>query len=163
MSRLRLCLFASIALTAALAAPSVKTFKGAWFDIQYPASFKAVPRDRAATGHSQGVACDGASFLSSDGQVEFYVYSPQWRGQSQWLVKGSGEKAAGRSTQSGKVASITYLTFTGPGYTRAYADYKSPASETRWGFGIKYKSQSAYNTYRPLYLKFRQSLRQYAD
>ncbi|MGE5532662.1 MAG: hypothetical protein ACM3VW_11160, partial [Bacteroidota bacterium] len=115
------------------------------------------------SGGGDGHACDGASFLSPDGQVEFYVYSPQWRGQSQWLFKRQGEKAGTKSTQSSKTTSITYMTFTGPGYTRAYADYKSTDGSTRWGLGIKYKSQAAYNAYRPLYLKFKQSLKQYAD
>lgn len=160
-----------LCLTAACAAPikvptkGLTTFKGAWFDIKYPIGFRPVLRDRAATGggYDGHAACDGASFLSPDGLVEFYVYSPQWGGQSQWLFKRQGEKAGAKSTQSSKTTSITYLTFTGPGYTRAYADYKSTDGSTRWGFGIKYKSQSAYKAYRPLYLKFKQSLKQYAD
>ena len=158
---------AVLTLTAAFAAPihvpnkGFAAFKGAWFSIKYPVGFKAILRDRGAT--TTGNACDGASFVSPDGLVEFYVYSPQWRGQSQWLFKRSGERAGPRSTQSGKLAHITYLTFTGPGYTRAYVDYQSPDGATRWGFGIKYKSQAAYNAYRPLYLKFKQSLEQYAD
>lgn len=152
MLRLPLPILALLALTAAVAAPEcLTTFKGEWFAVRYPASFKAVPSDNAA------------SFLSPDGQAEFYVYSPQWRGQSPWLFKRAGEKAAGKSTQSGKTNSVTYLTFRAPGYTRAYADYQSHDGTTRWGLGIKYKSQSAYNTYRPLYLKFKQSLKQYAD
>lgn len=158
-----LCLTAAVAAPIHVANKGFTTFKGAWFDIQYPIGFKAVPRDAARTGHASGVACDGVSFLSPDGLVEFYVYSPQWAGQSQWLFKRSGEKAAGKSTEAGKSANITYLTFTAPGYTRAYADYKPRDGSTRWGFGIKYKSQAAYNAYRPLYLKFKQSLKQYAD
>jgi hypothetical protein len=173
MTRSRLCLplLLALCLTAAFAG-SIKvptkgltTFKGAWFDIKYPIGFKPVLRDRPASGgdYNGRHSCDGASFLSPDGLVEFYVYSPQWGGQSQWLFKRQGEKAGSRSTEKGKTANITYLTFTAPTYTRAYADYQSQEGNVRWGFGIKYKSQSAYTAYRPLYLKFKQSLKQYAD
>jgi hypothetical protein len=160
---LLVCLSAAKAAPIKVAARGLTTFRGAWFDIKYPIGFKPVVRDRPLSGSGDAGSCDGASFLSPDGLVEFYVYSPQWRGQSQWLFKRQGEKRVAQSTQPGKTTSITYMTFTGPGYTRTYADYKSNDGATRWGLGIKYKSQAAYNAYRPLYLKFKQSLKQYAD
>jgi hypothetical protein len=57
---------------------------------------------------------------------------------------------------------ITYVTRQGPGYARSYADHRQYES-VRWVFGYKYASEAARKAYQPLYLKFLQSLQQFAD
>jgi hypothetical protein len=166
--RLRLCLLLAVALclTAAHADPikipnqGLKTYKGAWFDVQYPLGFKVVPRQKSAT-NAEGY--DAVSFLSADGLVEFYVYSPQWSGTSDWTKRRSGEKLTSKSTEQAGDQTITYVTFKGPGYTRSYADYRQPQYNVRWVFGYRYKHSAAYHAYRNLYLQFKQSLKQFAD
>jgi len=99
--------------SAAQSNGSFLSFRGAWFDITYPAGFQVVPRD--APQSTPGPEPDGVSFVSPDGAVEFYVYSPQWQGESMWLKPGAGEVVASRSSQKAKSANIDYLTFHGPG------------------------------------------------
>lgn len=138
------------------------TFKGAWFDIKYPVGFKTVIREPAATGGGEGKACDGVSFLSPDGLVEFYIYSPQWGGNPQWILRREGEKQTSYRVQREGDKTVTYVTRQGPGYTRSYADYRQYET-VRWVFGYQYASEAARKAYNPLYLKFKQSLQQYAD
>lgn len=54
------------------------TYKGAWFDIEYPASFKVENSLKSSTS-SEGF--DSAFFTSPDGKVQFYIFSPQWSGK----------------------------------------------------------------------------------
>lgn len=138
------------------------TFKGSWFDIKYPIGFKTVIREPAATGGGDGVACDGVSFISPDGLVEFYIYSPQWSGSPKWILRREGEKQTAYSVKKQGDKTVTYVTRKGPGYMRSYADYRQYES-VRWVFGYKYASEAARKAYSPLYLKFKQSLKQYAD
>jgi len=145
--------------TGLAGAKSVKAYKGAWFDIKYPASFQVKPQQKSAS--AQGY--DAVSFLSPDGLVEFYVYSPQWSGEPEWIHRRPGETQTGYSQERAGDKIITYITRKGPGYTRSYADIRQPQLNTRWVFGYRYKNQAAYKQYRPQYMRFKQSLKQYAD
>ncbi len=142
-------------------ASSWKTFKGAWFDINYPGDFKVVPGQKSSS--TDGV--DAASFVSPDGRVEFHVFSPQWTGSPQWTLLQPGEKVVGRSEEMKDGKRVEWVTIAGPGgkYKRSYADTTNETENTRRVFGIKYPNKSAYDAYRDLYLKFKESLQQYAD
>jgi hypothetical protein len=142
-------------------ASSWKTFKGAWFDVEYPSDFKVVPGQRSST--TDGV--DAASFVSPDGRVEFHVFSPQWTGSPQWILLKSGEKVVERSEEMKDGKRVEWVTIAGPGgtYKRSYAETTNEIENTRRVFGIKYANQAAYDSYRDLYLKFKESLKQYAD
>ncbi len=135
-------------------------FKGQWFDVKYPPGFKVVGRDRNTTGKY-----DGVSFLSPDSQVEFYVYSPRFQGDSWWMTKRSGETLGGQSTETGSKYTIKYGTFKGPKgkYSRSYAAYTNKSDDSQHVFGYRYNSQAAYNKYKSKYLTFKGSLVQYAD
>ncbi len=141
--------------------PGWLPYRGAWFKIDHPASFTVVNRERSASG--QGY--EAASFVSPDGLVEFYVFSPQWRGESQWVKPRAGEREIARSVENNGDRTATYVTYAGPGgaYERAYVEMRDAMSNTNWFFGIQYKSKSAYDRYRSLYLQFKASLVQYAD
>jgi hypothetical protein len=146
-------------------APVWKTFKGAWFDVKYPPSFKVVPR-QASSSQAGKNQYDAVSFISPDGKCEFYVFSPQWNGSPNWIKLLTGEKMTSKSTQSIKGGiSVAFVGIRGPGgkYFRDYADTLNKTLNTRKVFGIKYTSKSVYNAYRPQYLKFKSSLTQYAD
>lgn len=156
-----LCLFAfAVTAVAGDSARSWPKHKGQWFDIKYPPGFKVTPRDVDAYGHH-----DGASFVSLDGQVEFYVYSPRFQGDSWWMKRRSGETLGGLSTEQSAKFTVRYGTFRGPRgkYSRSYADVTNKTDGSRHVFGIRYNSQTAYQKYRPRYLVFKGSLVQYAD
>jgi hypothetical protein len=159
MRTIRWIILAVFLCAAVAGAESFKTYEGAWFDIRYPASFTVKPQQQCASGEGY----DAVSFLSPDGLVEFYVYSPQWSGEPQWIHRRPGEQQASYSRQTVRSRTITYVTRKGPGYLRSYADTRDAMCNTRWVLGYQYQNQAAYNKYRPLYLKFKQSLRQYAD
>lgn len=160
-----LALLAAVTVTVASADPipvpnrGLKTYKGAWFDIKYPLGFKALPRQKSASGPGW----DAVSFISPDNRVEFYIYSPQWSGEADWLQVRPGEKETSRSTEKLGDKVITYVTYKAPTFTRSYAEYRQPDYNTRWIFGYKYLDSASYHAYRDLYLKFKQSLKQYAD
>ncbi len=50
-------------------APKLATYKGAYFEIKYPADFKARPLNAAKPAESSA-----AVFTSSDGAMEFYIF-----------------------------------------------------------------------------------------
>jgi hypothetical protein len=158
------------ALAATIKVPNRgwKTYRGAWFTIKYPIGFTTKVREAGAS--QKGGQPDGVSFLSPDGQVEFYIYSPQWAGDPAWIKLGSGETERSRKVvTSGKDITthktFTYVTILGPGrhYERSYVDIRQPDQKTRWVFGYKYRSTEAYKAYLPHYLKFKASLQQFAD
>lgn len=144
-----------------VAAPAAtfSTYKGAWFEIRYPSNFTVKPQQESSSGEGY----DAVSFVSPDDLVEFYVFSPQWSGEPQWIKRREGEKQTSwkQERQGDKV--ITYVTRQGNGYLRSYADIKDTVSNTRWTFGFRYRDQAIYKQYRPVYVVFRQSLKQFAD
>ncbi len=138
------------------------TYEGAWFDVKYPKGFKVVPRQKSSTYEGR---YDAVSFVSPDGNAEFYVFSPQWSGTPAWIALAKGERIVSRSTQSSATRKVDFVEVKGPGakYYRAWADTQSKVSNTRHTFGFKYSSKAAYNQYRARYLLFKASLNQYAD
>src|ERR1051325_6798670 len=76
--------FALLASVSCAAPPNSdwKMYSGAWFDISFPPTFKAMPLQRSAT-HIRGY--DSAKFVSPSGDIEFYVYSPPSGGRASAL------------------------------------------------------------------------------
>lgn len=158
---LLLALLAGAALAGpAKPGPGWKLYKGAWFDVYYPSVFKVVPREPGAANRP-----DGASFLSPDGKVEFYVFSPQWSGNPTWHQKRPGEKCVSYRQQKKGTRTVTWVTYrAGDGsYERALEDLADATLNCRRIVAFRYRNQSAYRAYRPQYLKFKASLVQYAD
>lgn len=141
--------------------PGWLPFRGAWFMIEYPAAFTVTPREPSATAERH----EAASFISPDGLVEFYVFMPQWRGQSEWVRLRPGEREIARTVDRSAERTATHVTYAGPqrSYERAWMEVRDSMSDTNWYFGFKYRDNSAYDKYRPMYLQFRNSLVQYAD
>jgi hypothetical protein len=137
------------------------TYKGAWFEVRYPSTFKVRP---SLPGSSESIF-DSVFFTAPDGNAEFYVFSPQWNGDpSDIQIKGNEVLVSKTSDNRGKVT-VRRVTVKARdhSYTRSFEDTEDSATNTRKVFGIKYRDQSAYDRYRQTYLTFKQSLRQFAD
>jgi hypothetical protein len=144
------------------------TYKGAWFAIEYPQDFKVKPGQKSATST---VGYDSVFFISPGNTVEFYVFSPQWRGQAREAdidIDPQREDLIERdiAEQTDPMGMVkTVRTFTvkakDNSYVRAIRD--ETTDTTRLVFGIKYKSKEFYNKYYNDYLTFKKSLKQFAD
>lgn len=151
-----------------------KDFSGTWFRVSYPADFTAMSDSNN----------DGATFASSDGLVEFYVYSPMWYGDTSYTELKSNEEVVSDESVTEQTVinpSVTNTTITrratyrakDGSYLRSFVSIKDQVFDTpdQYGrdavlhhvFGIKYKHQAAYNKYLSQYLDFKKSLMQFAD
>lgn len=143
------------------------TYRGPWFDIDYPASFRPAGYDHApgSTDYDR----DGMRFVSPDGRVEFFAYSPQWSGDAAWATVWPGERIVDRSTGtegSGFDAKqLTWVTVAGPedAYRRSWLQIHQAELNVKYFFGIRFSDQTAYDRSKDAYAGFRQSLVQYAD
>lgn len=153
---------ASILIDSAPAAAQKgwRTYKGAYFDIKYPAGFKA----RASLRSDENP--DSAFFTAPDGSVEFYVYSPIWNGEPTDIeINEAKEDYVSQDTQTNagiKIRRVTIRAKDGS-YLRSFEDKENTNTNNRTVFGIKYRNQAAYNKYRQAYLTFKKSIRQFAD
>jgi hypothetical protein len=144
------------------------TYKGAWFEIKYPAGFKVKPGQKSATSTA---GYDSAYFASPDNNVVFYVFSPQWQGKlrgadieinpdSEELVE---QQVTTEKDQAGLPTKIRVAVIKARdnSYLRAFRD--ATTDTTRLIFGIKYKNKEFYNKYYNDYIFFKKSLQQFAD
>ena len=137
------------------------TFKGAWFQIQYPSNF-------IATGSMKSLTADGfdsAVFTSPNKQVEFYVFSPQWEGEANDIKLQGQEKLINTKTQISGDTEITWWTITSPNgtYQRSYVQKTHKIFHTTCIFGIMYKNAKAFDLYKKEYANFKNSLQPFAD
>jgi hypothetical protein len=139
------------------------TFKGAYFEVNYPPGFKA--RKSLPSNSFEG-QYDSAFFTAPDGSVEFYVFSPLWNGRPddierkpdmEDVVSENVEQRGGVKTRR-----VTLKAKDGT-YLRSFEDTKNTETNNRTVFGIKYRDRNAYNKYRRQYLIFKNSLRQFSD
>ena len=138
-------------------------YKGAWFDIKYPGDF-TVRSSIKSPSASEGY--DSAFFSSDDGSVEFYVYSPQWTGIPVDIeLKPDTEEYAAQKEEkrNGRIVRFVTIKAKDNAYLRSFVDTKNTGLNTRLVFGIKYRSQKDYDRNKEIYLKFKGSLKQYAD
>lgn len=156
----------------AMSEPSSKTivFNGSWFSVSYPDNFKASPLSpKQKMDNYAYVETDEATFVSPDGTVEFFVYSPQWSGDPKsYLEPMKNERIESDKTEAGKSDDayspthhwVTFVDKEGK-YTRSFHSRKSEV--THLVFGIKYASVKHYERYKAAYTAFKKSLMQYAD
>lgn len=137
-----------------------RTYKGAYFDIKYPAGFRA----RASLRSDENP--DSAFFTAPDGSVEFYVFSPIWNGEPRDIeINEATEDYVSQDTQTNAGIKIRRVTIRAKdaSYLRSFEDTENTNTNNRTVFGIKYRNQAAYDRYRQTYLTFKKSIRQYAD
>jgi hypothetical protein len=139
-----------------------RTYRGAWFEIWSPPGFTVTPSLKSATS-SQGY--DSAFFRSTDGSVEFYVFSPQWNGDPSDIAVTTEETVVASDTKESASTVVTWYTVQAKDgtYTRTYQDSKAKDGTTRWVIGVKYTSQRAFDGNRNTYRRFKESLTQFAD
>ena len=142
------------------------TYKGAWFEIKYPSGFTVKPAGKSTTNL---VGYDSVYFISPNNNVEFYVFSPQWKGEAkeieinpniERLIDQNIVKEKNKMGQS-KTIRMFIAEAKDNSYFRAVRD--ETTDDTRLIFGIKYKNKEMYNKYYNEYILFKKSLRQFAD
>lgn len=136
-------------------------FRGAWFDIMYPAEFFPKIIQKPVPGKDKA---DAVIFSSPDKLVEFYIYSPQWGGFAPGIeINPTTERLDSEKSRKSKDGIITWFTISSRkgDYIRSYQEFKSDS--VHWVVGIKYKDKNSYNQYIKQYLFFKKSLKQYAD
>ena len=141
---------------------SYKKYKGAWFDIEYPSTFKVGNSLKSATNVD---GFDSATFTSPDGKVQFYVFSPQWSGEAiDILLKPSEIQLESSSKiQNGLQIKRWTVKARNGSYFRSYEATSETESNINKVFGIKYGSKEDLDMYKESYLHFKNSLQQYAD
>jgi len=139
------------------------TYKGAWFTIDYPKSFKVNP-----SISYDDTSYDSIFFSSVDNDVTFYICSPLWSItcddiKLDTLLETKGEVKTIKNTKSGPSNTVYFYTITAKdgSYLRSYQE--SVQESTRWIIGIKYKNEDALKKYRMQYLHFKNSLLQFSD
>ena len=144
------------------AALSYKKYKGAWFEVEYPFSFKAENSQKSSTSIE---GFDSAVFTSADGSVQFYIFSPQWSGEAKDIALKPNEIKADSSSQilNGLTVKRWTIQAKDGSYFRSYESTSETESKINKIFGIKYSSQKELDRYRQAYLHFKNSLQQYAD
>ena len=140
-----------------------RQYEGAWFTIKYPSDF-TVRHSMRSISSAEGF--DSAFFISPDGLVEFYVFSPQSDGrpsdieirpQSEFLIDSDIREFKDKTE-------ILYTIAAKDGsYKRSYREVKQYGGSVNWVLGIKYTSQRAYQKYQQAYVRFKKSLNQFAD
>lgn len=155
-------------ISAPFLSGKVTQYNGSWFSIAYPEEF--TPSPTTPVDHYdqyEFVETDEARFVSADGEVEFFVYSPQWGGDpGDYLEVAEGEEVESDKTEAEEVMPTNIhrwctLKSKDGAYTRAF--YSKKTETTHLVFGIRYKSQEVYEQYKEAYIAFKKSLEQYAD
>lgn len=132
-----------------------RMYSGPLFDVMIPPDF--TPQNVAEE--------DGMTFVESDAEVTFYVFSPMFNGEPRWSEKQENEREEVRKVErSGRsvIRRFTYIDINGE-YRRSFEDIEDTVYNWRRVFGIRYTSPEALNKHHRSYKKFKQSLIQYAD
>ncbi len=139
-----------------------KKFSGAWFDVEYPSTFKG---ENSLKSYTNSEGFDSAVFTSPDGKVQFYVFSPQWSGEPTDIKVKPGEHIFENSEEekNGLLVKRWTVKANDGSYSRSYEETSEDVSHTNKVFGIKYASESDLENYRDEYLHFKNSLIQYGD
>ncbi len=137
-------------------------YKGAWFEIEYPKNFTVKPSIPSSTPDM----FDSVFFISPDKKVKFYVFSPQWSGDATDIslnAKTEIEKDVKTETKNGmKHKWYTYESKDGT-KLRSYQETTNEEGTTKLIIGIEYADRDSYKKYKDDYLKFKKSIKQFAD
>ncbi len=147
---------------AATTAADTKKYRGAWFEVQHPADF-TIQNSLQSSGMPHEF--DSAFFVSPDKKVRFYIFSPQWAGETPDIAAKSDETEKTEKSEKSNGFSKRWFTITpkNKGFTRSYVETTNEDATIRWVIGIEYADKKSYNKYQSAYLKFKKSLKQFAD
>lgn len=137
----------------------VRSYRGAWFEIQYPASFRVIP-----SLQSRGMPdeFDSVFFESTDKSVRFYVFSPRWAGETPDIALKDMQETYHLDKRENKDGFRQVWYTIRPkksGRTRSYLETTNKEGTIRRVVGIEYTDRKAYEKYLPLYNGFMGSLR----
>lgn len=137
-------------------------FEGAWFEVAYPADFTVRPSLESSSAEGY----DSVFFDSPDGEVSFYVHSPQWGGEPGDIALDPATETVADSTATteGPVTTtrITIRALDGS-WERSYVTEADERGPSRWTIGWRYASEEARERYAPAFAAFRESLTQFGD
>lgn len=150
-----------------------RLYSGSYFDIRYPADFS--PRPLAPVqggGERKAVETDEAYFSAPDGAAEFYVYSPLWSGEPQYLqirpdertLRDEGEESGPPDNLQRNRFIITEAANGAAG--RMILSVRAQigsGSDTHHVFGFEYRDRAAYERHAEAFEAFKASLQQFAD
>lgn len=142
------------------AQPGWKTFTGAWFEINYPPGYDAQASQMSKTAKG----AESAFFRRKDGSVELYVFSPQRSGDARDIHPDSSKETVSVQEQkgpNGAVGRLVTISAKDGSYVRIYFENEEYGTKTITG--LKCRDNATYREVKPLFEKFRRSLRQYAD
>jgi len=140
-----------------------ETFNGTYFRISYPKDFLVKPSIKADA--SDGLF-DSVFFISPDGTVEFYIYSPLWNGNASDITfDDAKELSISDKTNVIDEYIVTYMTFEAKdkSYTRSYVYKENFKTNNLTVFGINYRNRDDYDKYIEDYSRFKKSIEQWSD
>lgn len=137
-------------------------FEGAWFEVAYPADFTVRPSLESSS--TEGY--DSVFFDSPDGEVSFYVHSPQWGGEpSDFTLDPATEVVQDSTSTTDGPLTTTRVTIRARdgSWVRSYVTEADERGPSRWTIGWRYASEEARERYAPAFEAFRASLTQFGD
>ena len=139
-----------------------KSFRGNFFKIGVPPGFVATAQGKPGGGGKS----DAVSLWNEKLSVEFHVFSPQWNGEA--MIKEVAQRTevltSRESKRTGNVLE-EQLTITArdKSYIRFVVSRTKENENTNTTFGVRVPNMKVYDQIRPTYLRWKQSLEQYAD
>ena len=140
-----------------------RIFNGAYFDVEYPASFIVKPSLTTEGGYVS------VFFISPDSLVEFYIFSPEWDGTPTDISLKNNEFISYKKSQNlksnnsyPKIVDHWTIAAKDGSYFRSYQG-TTEFQTVYWVVGVKYINQAALDKYKEQYLTFKSSLTQSSD
>lgn len=138
------------------------TYKGGWFEINYPKNFTVKPSIPSTMPNLY----DSAFFISPDQKVKFYVFSPQWSGDATDISRKVDTEVE-KDTKTEKKNGMNHKWYTyerkDGSYLRSYQETTNEEETTKLIIGIEYADRESYKKYKDDYIKFKKSIKQFAD
>ena len=163
LSKISLFSFLLILPFLSVSSKDASVYKGAWFEVSVPKGFTAKPSQK-----SEGVPgkYDSVYLISPDKKVKFYIFSPQWSGEASDIAINSDTETE-QDVKTDKKKNITqkWYTYTNKktGAARSYHETVNEDGPTKHIFGFEYADSASQKKYKDAYLKFKKSLKQFAD
>ena len=138
------------------------SFHGNFFVIGVPPGFVAKPRGNPGGGGKS----DAVSLWNKASSVEFYVFSPQWNGRAEIMEVAQGAEVL-TSKESNRTGSVLEVQLTITARDRSYVRFvisrtkENENTNTTWG--IRVPNMKVYEQIRPTYVRWKQTLEQFAD
>lgn len=156
--------FPAMVLAVVLAAPAMaaQQYQGAWFTIEVPDNFTAMPGLPSTTGDG----FDSARFSDPAKRVEFYVYSPQAGGAASDLVSDpSREDLIARQDSASGERTVRWSTYRAKdrSYLRSVEEMRTADGLQDRVYAITYRNTADLQAFRQQYLRFKESLKQLQD